>query len=192
LFEEATNFSVYTELVSNNQGNDLAIQSLPNTGLENMEIPVGINAPSGASITFSLEKKNLPGVYVYLEDRVANIFTQLDPVNTSYQVTLTTAANGTGRFYIHTPSQALDVDTVHLNPIKIYKTSPGNLRLSGLPYGATLVKLYTIQGREVLHRSFQTKTTGTEDIPLPILSSGVYLVQLKTRLGKLTKKIIME
>lgn len=45
-------FAVYTQLVSNNEGQNLGIQTLPNTKYESMVIPAGVNAEAGTSITF--------------------------------------------------------------------------------------------------------------------------------------------
>ena len=120
----ANTFDVFTQLVGNNVGENYQIQSLPNTGLEAMAIPVGVNAKADKEITFTAETLNLPaGLKVFLEDRVNNTFTRLDEANASYKVTLTAALDGVGRFYLHTRASALSVDNVTLTGVSIFKTN---------------------------------------------------------------------
>jgi len=50
--------------------------------------------------------------------------------------------------------------------------------------------MYTILGKEMLSTTFEGQ--GVNDINLPILSSGVYIVQLITKKGMTHKKINVE
>lgn len=188
---EASSFSIYTQLVSDNEGVDFMRQSLPNSDYENMIVPVGVKAAAGKEITFSVESLNLPeGIKVILEDRVKNVFTNLDEGD--YNITLTEAADGVGRFYLHTSSKsALSVDdNLALNSISIFKTNASTLRIAGLQQGNATIKLYNILGKQVLNSAFFT--SGVKDVALPKLATGVYVVQLQTVTGKLSKKIILE
>ena len=74
--------------------------------------------------------------------------------------------------------------------ISIYKTTNTNIRIGGLSQGKSNVKLYNILGKQVLNTSFNT--TGIQDITLPKLVSGVYILQLETETGILNKKITIE
>jgi hypothetical protein len=185
-------FVVYSGLVSNSQGEKLAIQSLPNTDYENMVVPVGINAVSGKEIKFSVEALNFPaGINVYLEDRLTNTVTRLDETNSNYSITLTENTNGFGRFYVHTKSSSpLSTDAISLNSISIYKTNATNLRLVGLPQGKSNVKLFSVLGKQVISSDFTSN--GVHNVSLPNLATGVYIVQLETENGKLNKKITLE
>jgi hypothetical protein len=182
-------FAVYTEAVANSNGKRLGIQSLPNSDLESMVIPVGVIA-AASEITFSAAALNLPeGIKVFLEDRATSTFIRLDEANSEYRVTLTEATNGTGRFYLHTSSSSLSIDdTVNIEDISIYKNAT-TLKIAGMPQGKANVKLFNILGRQVLNTSF--KSNGTKDISLANLASGVYIVQLETTVGMLNKKIIL-
>ena len=53
----------------------------------------------------------------------------------------------------------------------------------------TTFQLFTILGEQILSTSFKSKSVN--DISLPSLSSGVYIVQLTTEFGKLNKKIVL-
>ncbi|MBG7611526.1 lamin tail domain-containing protein [Polaribacter sp. BAL334] len=186
------NFSIFSELVSENVGVKYAIQSLPNSDLETMIVPVGIKAAAGKEITFTADAMNLPGdTKVFLEDRLTNIITRLDEANSSYKVTLNDALNGTGRFFLHTKaSGVLSTDEVALQNTSIYAINNSTLRVVGLPSGNANVKMYTILGKQVMQTSFSS--TGVKDISLPKLATGMYIIQLETATGKLNKKIVLE
>jgi hypothetical protein len=183
--------AVYSELVSNNQGKKLGVQSLPNSDYENMIIPLGVKAKAD-EITFTADALNLPsGVKVYLEDRFTKTFTRLDEANTTYKVTLAEAINGIGRFYLHTAQKALSIDTnIALDNISIYKTNKSTIRITGMSQGTASIKLYNILGKEMMSSSFNSD--GVKDFSLPKLATGVYIIQLETEAGKLNKKIILE
>jgi hypothetical protein len=183
-------FAVYTQAVANGTGRKLGTQSLPNTDLESMVIPVGVIAAVNVEITFSAEALNLPdGIKVFLEDRSTNTFTRLDEVNSKYKVTLSEGASETGRFYIHTTSSVLNTTEITLKNISIYKTNSSTLRIVGLSQGKSTFKLFDVLGKQVVHITFESD--GVSDIILPKLSAGIYIVQLENEAGKLNKKIVL-
>ncbi len=183
-------FAVYTDLVSNSVGTKYAVQSLPNTDFENMIVPLGVITNTG-EITFSVEALNLPSdIKVFLEDRNTNTFTRLDQANSKYTVSLNETTNEIGRFYLHTKSSVLNIDTNKLENVSIYKTNNSTLRVTGLSDTNSNVKLFNILGKQVMNTSF--KSNGVSNISLPKLATGVYIVQLETEKGKLNKKIILE
>lgn len=185
-------FALYSSLVESD-GNKYQLQSLPNSNYENMVVPVGVIAEAGKEITFSAEALNLPsGINVYLEDRLNNSYTRLDEANAIYKVTLKEAVEGVGRFYLHTSSKStLSVDeNIALDNISIYKASSTTLRIVGLQQGATNVKIYNVLGKQMMNTSFEAN--GMKEITLPKVATGVYIVQLETEQGKLSKKIILE
>ena len=185
-------FSLYTHAVANGTGRNLGIQSLPKAEYQNMIIPVGVIAESGSSLEFSASSENLPeGIKIYLEDRQENTFIRLDALNASYKLTTESAINGVGRFYLYTTSSALSTDDIALNNnMSIYTSSKENLRVVGVQNGTATIQLHTILGKEVLRRSF--KGNGVNDIALPILTNGTYIVKLVTKTGITNKKIIIQ
>lgn len=187
----ANKLDVFTQLLTDNQGKNYQIQSLPNSDLELMVIPVGLKSDAGKEIIFSAETLNLPnGIKVFLEDRENNIFTRLDEANSTYKVIPTGTIDGIGRFYLHTKSSALSTNVIELNDVSIYKTTNSTLRITGLKQGTSTVKLFNIVGKLMMNSSFSSN--GVKDISLPKLATGVYIVQLTTEDGKLNKKIILE
>ena len=183
-------FAVFTRLVSNDTGENYQIQSLPTADIESMIIPVGLKAVANSEIIFSAEALNLPiGVKVFLEDRASNNITRID--NSNYKVTLDEGLDGIGRFYLHISQSVLSIDTnVLLDNISVYKADNATLRVVGLSNGKSTIKLFNLLGKQLINNSFDSN--GVKEISLPNLSSGIYLVQVETEAGKLTKKIIIE
>lgn len=187
-----TSFNLYTRLADNSSSTNFMRQALPNQNFESMVIPVGINAVSGSEITFTADAMNLPsGINVYLEDKVTGDVTRLDEANSSYKVTLSENLNGIGRFYLHTKtSSVLSTDNINLDNVSVYTTNKNNLRIVGVNNGQATVELFNILGKQVLSKTFTAN--GVEDTTLPNLATGIYLVQLQTESGKISKKIILE
>jgi hypothetical protein len=189
--EDTSDLKIFTELITNNKGKKLAIQTLPNSGFENMVVPVGLQAKAGKSIEISVKGTNFPeGINVYLEDRINNFFTNLSEEN--YTITLDKDANGIGQFYIHTSSERLSTDNVNqlLENVSIYRSSKNQLTIAGLQSEKALVNVYSILGQKVI--STALKSTGSHVIQLPKAATGVYIVELNSNLGKISKKIILE
>ncbi len=182
-------FSIYTHLVANSNGEDLAIQSLPNSDLDTMIIPVGITAAAGEQISISANAINLPeGVNIYLEDKSDDSFTLLDSTS-AFTTTPDEDLNGIGRFYIHTTATALSGNQVSLTNVSMYLVDR-NLTITGVHTANASVRVYDLVGKEVVNTSFEG--TGLNKIELPILTTGVYVVQLETQTEAVNKKIIIK
>lgn len=183
---------IYTHLVTDDQGKKYQIQSLPNSDLENMVVPVGVTAAAGKEITFTAEALNLPmGLKVFLEDKLLNTMTRLDETNAAYKITLGEAANGIGRFYIHTkPNGVLSTQDIAQNNPSIYTLDKTTLRVVGIPQGKASVKLFNMLGKQVYATTFNA--VGVNDFKLKILASGIYIVQLESDNKQFNKKIIIE
>ncbi len=182
---------VYTHLLENNVGDKYQVQSLPKNDMESFVIPLGVKANAG-EVTFSAEALNLPsGLKVFLEDRVTSTFTRLDEANAEYKITLDTALDGVGRFFLHTAQSALSVsDDVILNSVGIFKADNSTLRVTGLTQGKASISLFNIQGKEVFNSSFNA--SNVNDISIPRLSTGIYIAKLNSTKGSINQKIILE
>jgi hypothetical protein len=183
-------FAIYSELLESD-GKKYQLQSLPNTDYENMVIPIGVIASAGKEITFSAETINIPnGLKVYLEDRLKNTFSVLDEFNNSYKITLTENLNGTGRFYLHTKSEALSTDDSTLQGISVFAINNTKLRIAGIYSDKANIKMYSILGKKITENTFSSQ--GSTEIDLPNLNTGIYIVQITTEKGEVNKKIILE
>ena len=159
-----------------------------------MVIPLGVNAVENTTLSFTAAIENLPsGINVYLEDKVENTFTLLDTAQANYTATVTSAVNGFGRFYLHTTSSVLSVDTniAALNSIHIYKSNTRTLTITGLAnQEKNNVKVYTILGKQVFNKSIAAQQKAEVQLPMS-LSTGVYLIKLQTANGSVNKKVIL-
>jgi hypothetical protein len=188
----ASELSVFTHLIEGHQEVAFETQTLPNTDLESMIVPLGVKANANEEITFSLNASNFASALkIFLEDSLTNTFIRLDEANSTYKITTTEALNGIGRFYLHTSRSSLDVKDIALENVSVFKTDARTLRIAGLQNNSkTNVTLFNLLGKQVLNTSFQSN--GVKDITLPKLATGVYVVKLKTENGNLSKKIILE
>ena len=185
----SNSFAIYTQTASLISDRKLGIQSLPNSDFENMIIPVGINAVSGTEITIAATSLDLPiGIDVYLEDRDNNTLTLLDDTS-RFTTILSSDLNGVGRFYLHTSSGMLNNSDVNMESIINYKSSENNLQIAGVQNGMANLKIYDMLGKQVLETSFEGN--GTNNISLPSVQNGIYIVHLETETGILNKKIIL-
>ena len=186
----SSSLSVYTHLIEDNQGIAFETQALPNSDYESMIVPIGVKADAGKEITFSLESLNLPTeLKVFLEDKETSTFTRLDEANTDYTITLSDAINETGRFYLHTSRSMLSTNDFTINTVSIFKSDISTLRIVGLPQGNTTVKLHNVLGRQIMNTTFDVSSV--KDISLSKLSTGIYIVEVETEIGILSKKIIL-
>tara|TARA_B110000902_G_scaffold175613_1_gene199344 strand:+ start:5387 stop:6796 length:1410 start_codon:yes stop_codon:yes gene_type:complete len=187
----ASDFKIYSHLISQNEGIPFMKQALPNVGFENLVVPVGIKSVA-KEITFTVKATNLSeGFFVFLEDKLNNTVTRLDESNTSYKITLSETIDTTGRFFLHTKSSGvLSTEDVDLQNINVYKTSNASLLIIGLTEGNANITLFSILGKQVLNTHFLSKSTN--EIDLPKLATGVYFVKLQHEKGSITKKIIIE
>ncbi|PQJ78695.1 T9SS type A sorting domain-containing protein [Polaribacter porphyrae] len=183
-------FNVYTNLVDNNNNGAFALQCLPPANFDELIIPIGLTIDANVNVTISAEMLNLPTTLkVYLEDKENNTFIEL--TNSDYSFTTSSKLEDIGRFYLHTSATVLSTDDeFNSNNISIYQTSKENLRIVGIQNGATKISLSDVLGKQILATSF--KANGLNDILLPNLKTGVYLVRLKTKNSKFVKKIIIE
>ncbi|CAM1342433.1 hypothetical protein TAMYLO_210072 [Tenacibaculum amylolyticum] len=183
-------FAVYTELVTDNDGNKLAIQALPDIDMETIVVPIGVIAAAGKEITFTVNESNLPeNVHTYLEDRVNGRFINLSEEN--YKITLTSPSNGIGQFYLHTTSKRLSSEDTTSNSenVSIYKSSANEVTISGITTDAK-VYMYSLLGAEIISK--EIKSQAVNKIVLPELPTGIYIVKLQSKLTKISKKIIID
>ena len=192
LFNGVSNpLAIYTHLVTDSEGKNYQVQSLPNNDFENMIIPVGINAEAGTAITIDATTNNFPeGINIYLEDKQDNSFTLLE-ADSNFSFTPENNIDGIGRFYLHTTSGVLSANDFATNTnISIYTSSKDNLRIAGVQKGTATVRLYNILGKEVLNTSFVG--SGVNDIKVNAIPVGIYIVKLTTENGVLNRKIIIQ
>jgi hypothetical protein len=184
-------FSINSHLINESEGLDFMVQSLPENSYESLVIPLSINAVANKELTFNADAINLQeGINIYLEDTLENTITRIN--ETPYVVTVNEPLNGIGRFYLRTSETTLSTDDLATpTNVSIYKTTNANLRIVGLEEQVNAnFKMYSILGKQVFVSSFNTKRVN--DIVLPNLPTGIYLIHVISENEKQIKKIIME
>ena len=189
----AGEFSIYTNLVQENEGLDIAIQSLPYYDFNDVVVPLGVKAVADGDLTIAIhDSSSLPSnVNVYLEDTLENTLTLLN--DTDYTFTPAGDLTGTGRFFLRYSADTLSLEENNvLDNILIYSDEDQkHIVINGQLTGKTVATLYDIQGRLVLSQELdQFSTTNLMDAAT--MSSGVYIIKLSATNGVKTKKLILK
>jgi hypothetical protein len=140
-------------------------------------------------VVFRADVTDLPsGHKVYIEDREARTFTRIDEEGSSYSVVLAAASKGTGRFYLHTKSAMPGTPDNPADKVKII-TMPqeGLIRIVGKCTLPARARLYDLEGR-LISSSALTNPEQNEMI-VPMLKNGIYLLQLVTGEFSVNRKI---
>ena len=190
--QSSSGFSIFSNLLADNTGSAMAIQSLDYNDFNDVVVPLGINAKS-AALTIGIDKlaNTLPAnIDVYLEDRETSTFTLL--TSNDYTFTPSSDLKGAGRFYLHYSAKALTAESTDFNYIQIYTTiSPREIMIKGsLKSDATAV-LYDVNGRLVLNQKLK-QTLSTHRIDASGLSVGFYLIKVFNDQGVKTQKIFIQ
>ncbi|MFT4610814.1 MAG: hypothetical protein ACJA1H_000767 [Glaciecola sp.] len=182
-YATAPEFSIYSHLVENNTGIPLAVQAFTPESMNDLVVPLGINADQGEEITISIYESDLPwSIYVYLEDTFNNSLTLL---NTNDYI-LTPAANlsGMGRFFLRFSSEALSTDELALEVLDIYANNiEKTIVISGQSQGDAKALLSDINGRLVLANSLDAGTM-RRSIDVSQLNAGLYVIELSNGKNK--------
>ncbi len=187
----SSKLSVYSHLISDGKGINFMRQVLPQD-YENLVVPIGVKAEANKEISFTVEALNLPlGIKVFLEDKATGTYMRLDKSGTDYKINPKKALNGVGRFFIHTKQSVLNVadDKVLSDNINV-SVNDYILTITGLSSGKPSIKLFDLLGNELIDNSFIAN--GINEIHIPKIAMGIYIVHLETEAGKFTKKIIVK
>jgi hypothetical protein len=182
-------FAVYTHLVSEDEGEPFALQSLGLSDLDNpqLAIPLGIEAAAGIPLTLAITEEELPaGTEVYLLDSLNGERTLLSGL--PYTFTPNAPLSGAGRYYLvfnegQVVSTSSETGRGELSALVIYAPQyREELVITGeLPDGAQL-SLYDVQGRKLLGRTLSAgaaqQTVATGHLP-----GGIYLVRIESPQG---------
>ena len=191
LFSSGSNFDFYTQLVENNFGRKIEIQSLPDSNYETMIIPIGFKGLNGETIEITAETTDLPAGYnVFIEDKNDNSFTSIRNTGEKFSTVLNTDIDGAGRLFLHVTQSALSVDEQSIvSNINMFLKANNYLQVTGVENGkeATL-KIYNIRGQQVLDSQFIGAISN--EIELPRLNTGLYIIHVYTNQGRTVKKVL--
>ena len=188
----AAEYSIFTNLVEDNTGIDMAIQTLPYGDINEITVPLGIKAQTNEELTISIDDvTTLPSsVNVYLEDTFQNTLTLLN--NSNYTFVPESELNGTGRFYLRYSTEALSIKDSQFNDLQIYATAkPKEIVVNGVLNGKTEANVYDIQGRKVLSKNLNYSST-SNTINVSMLSTGIYIVKVSNNNQVKTQKVVIK
>ncbi|NRD20088.1 T9SS type A sorting domain-containing protein [Winogradskyella eckloniae] len=188
----ASPFCIFSNLVENDEGLGMAIQSLPYSALNNTIIPIGIHAIANEQLTLSIDDSaNLPSdIQVFLNDTYENTITLLN--DSDYIFTPSQDLSGIGRFYIQYETQALDIKDNDINSLIISTTAtPKTIIVEGLLMSNTKAYLYDLQGRLVLTEALNISNTFNY-IDVSSLSTGVYIIKVSNTSNSKFQKLILK
>ena len=186
----APDFALYSQLVMDDIGIPMAIQSLAETDYGTVTIPLGVNSNQGEQITFNITANTLPATTeVYLDDNVTNTSTLLTAGD--YVITPSTDLSGIGRFYLRFTDITLSIAQNDLDNLKVYSNKSDNtLVVSGTLLENTTATIFDIQGRMVNSSILQSQN-GLQKIDVSHLTKGVYVVQLNNSKQSKNQKVIL-
>jgi hypothetical protein len=182
-------FAVYTHLVSEDEGEPFALQSLGLSDLDEPElaIPLGLEAAAGIPLTLAITEEELPaGIEVYLLDSLNGECTLLSGL--PYSFTPNAALSGAGRYYLvfnagQVVSTSSETDRGDLSALVIYAPQyREELVITGELPGAAQLSLYDVQGRKLLGRALSAGTT-QQTVATGHLPGGIYLVRIESPQG---------
>ena len=184
---------IYSRLVENDPGVNLAIQTLSFDEMWDKTIPIGINAQSGEELTISISYRTTPAdLKVYLEDTELNTLTNL--VEEDYVLIPQMDIQGVGRYFIHTSAETMSSEEVSTSLLNVYNEVNTNfITIEGLATQSsnTTVSLYNILGGKVLETVLDN-SNNTHRIPIYSLSKGIYIIELHSASHRLTKKLLIQ
>ena len=183
-------FALYSHLLEDNNGIDMAIQSMGYDALSNAIIPLGIHIPQGQQFTLSISETTLPSnIEVYLEDTQNNTFTLLN--NSEFTMTPNEDLNTIGRFYLRFSEDTLGINPNEADAIDIYTISQHEaLYVEGQLLEDTLLSIYDIQGKLIKTLDLASNQT-LHTIDVSALTTGVYFVSLENNRQSKVQKVII-
>lgn len=183
-----SNFMLYSHLVANNSGRNMAIQALSDNFDEKV-IPLGVKATQGQQITIGIENSDLPvDVQLYLEDNLSNSFTLLNEGN--YSFTAEKNLDGTGRFFLRTTDASLSAPVADDNSLNVFSARK-QIFIKGQLLGQSQLNVYDIRGRNVFSHQLNSNRTNNK-VDVSSLISGVYILKVSSDTQKRIQKIIIK
>lgn len=189
LFNNApSDFAIYSELVNENEGKDMAIQAINfNDANDSTIIPLGVNASQGEQVTISLTNSSI-NTNVYLEDAVTNTFTLLN--ESEYTFTPSSSISDTGRFYLRFSNQTLSNNESNIEILQIYSNND-KIVIKGTLTSETQAALFDMQGRLVFRNKLNNRSA-INTLSTTNISSGVYLLKISDNISRTSKKVIIK
>ena len=186
--------SLMSRLVEEDQGVGFAVNSMGLESINDVIIPLVINRDSGNEFRISIHDNGIyEGTNVYLEDNQLGTMTLLNQQD--FELIPELNLSDMGRFFIHLTQTTFSIENeTQTNHLNVYKLDVNNfITVEGLAYQSnqTNLRLYNILGEELLSITL-ANNTNTQTISTQELTTGVYIIKLKSGNTVITKKLIIK
>ena len=192
-YNQSTKLS--TRLPQGSQEFAFEINAMGIDALQNTRVPLEIRQNTGQAFTISIADMDLPqDIYVYLEDTLNGTLTSLK--DGDFELTAQSNLSGVDRFFIVFKANSVlsNGDTLGIDGLNIYKANTDSfITIAGItPYlGQLDVTLYSMLGQTV-HQEILNTATATQRVSTGGLTSGLYIVQIKSGNQTTVKKIMVK
>ncbi|MDI6046470.1 LamG-like jellyroll fold domain-containing protein [Flavobacterium yafengii] len=162
---------------------------------DNQIIPLGLTVGNEGKVKIKIDAlENISNTTeIYLHDNVTGIY---HDIRTSDFTISLAVGEYRDRFSLQFTNKTLDVDENNLNDglIVLYSNNYKVLIIQNKALDSTVneVRLFNILGQAVANWDVKNENQTKIQIPIKNLSSGVYIVKLKTSKGAYNKKIIIK
>ena len=170
------------------------IQAIANFN-ENQIIPLGLTVGNEGKLTIKIDAlENISGsTEIYIYDNVTGMYHNIR--TTDFTISLA-SGEYRKRFSLQFSNKTLDVDENNLNDelLVLYSNTYKVLLIQNKTLDSSVneVSLFNLLGQAVANWDVKDENQNKIQIPIKNLSSGVYIVKLKTSIGAYSKKIIIK
>ncbi|WP_310560128.1 choice-of-anchor D domain-containing protein [Flavobacterium sp.] len=181
-----------------NGENELVIQGEGYFNEDN-SYPIGVKTDAEGKVSFTIDAlENFePEQKIYLYDDVTKISTEIQ--KNTFEVNLPAGVNNT-RFSLRFKDNSasllgIEENKTNANEIKIAHIQNSNtiiIKNTISDISISKVTLFSINGQAIANWKIENQDQQNIQIPIKSISSGVYVVKLKTTTGELSKKLIVK
>lgn len=172
--------------------NQLVIQGV-GTFDENASLPIGVKADADGKVSFVIDalENFAPEQPIFIHDNITNTNNNIRAQ--AYEVVIPAGTNDS-RFSLRFTDKTLKVDQNSIDDIKIAHLQNGNMLIINNKISDVTVEkatLYTISGQSIASWKIENQDQQNIRIPIKNISTGIYIVKIKTSKGESSKKIIV-
>jgi len=191
---ESLDGNKFVDFYSVNQGKNLTIQGRTLPFNDTDEVPLGLKTTIAGNFTINIDQVDglLTNQAVFIEDKLMN--TVFDLKSGNYTFT-TVAGTFNERFVLRYNNKTLSVDEKDKEDeiLVFYSNNYKTLIIHNNVVDSIVnsVTLFNITGQNILNWDVKDGEQTNIQIPIKNISSGIYIVKVKTMKGESSKKIIV-
>lgn len=186
--EKKMNTNNYPNIFTYREGRKLIINQLPELSGYRSE-PVGFQGTQAGTYTISIKNKDNfdPSISVLLEDKIMNNFALLNNADYTF---VHNPVNNPDRFVLHFNKSQIGTPEMEANKFNAW-VYDGVAYIRGLEHlGQSTVKISDLSGRIIASYRIDIASGSTNEIVLPSLPKGVYLLSVESVAQSKTVKFI--